>query len=167
MIKAGVESMTRLAGSKVLAVDFQLPDVVTAFGDGTNTITATSFTDLPTTSCVAAITNPHPTASLICLVEFGAWMSRTTGGAIRCCPRVSGSTTIAAGIGAGGPLGWGEVPLCGNNANPQQMMGGGTYTLPVSATAATLTMQAMVDSAGTGQVCNYPTIRIIPLYYAL
>lgn len=159
--------MTRLAGSKVLADDFQLPDVVTAFGNGTNTITATSFTDLPTTSCVAQISNPHPTASLICLVEFGAWLNKATGGAIRCCPRVSGSTTIAAGIGVGGPLGWGEIPVAVNNANPQQCMGGATYTLPASATAATFTMQAMVDSAGTSQVCNYATIRIIPLYYSL
>jgi hypothetical protein len=158
--------MTRLAGSKVLADDFQLPDVVTAFGNGTNTITATSFTDLPTTSCVAAITNPHSTASLVCLVEFGAWMS-TTANSVRCCPRVSGSTTIAAGIGAGGPLGWGEIPLAGNNANPQQCMGGATYTLPASATAATFTMQAMRDSASGTQVCNYPTIRIIPLRYSL
>ena len=158
--------MTRLAGSKVLADDFQLPDVVTAFGNGTNIITATSFTDLPTTPCVAAITNPHPTASLVCLVEFGAWMN-STGSAVRACPRVSGSTTIAAGIGAGGPLGWGEVPLCGNNAYPQQMMGGATYTLPVSATAATFTMQAMRDSASGTQVCHYPTIRIIPLHYSL
>jgi hypothetical protein len=158
--------MTRLAGSKVLADDFQLPDVVTAFGNGTNTITATSFTDLPTTSCVAAITNPHPTASLVCLVEFGAWLNATAN-TVRCCPRVSGSTTIAAGIGAGGPLGWGEVPLAGNNANPQQCMGGATYTLPVSATAATFTMQALRDSAAGTQVCNYPTIRIIPLYYSL
>lgn len=159
--------MTRLAGSKVLAIDHQLPSVVTAFGNGTNTITATSFTDLPTTSCIAAITNPHPTASLICLVEFGAWMS-TNGSAVRCCPRVSGSTTIAAGIGVGGPLGWGEIPLAGNSANPQQCMGGATYTLPASATAATFTMQAMRDSAAAAtQVCNYATIRIIPLYYSL
>jgi hypothetical protein len=158
--------MTRLAGSKVLADDFQLPDIVTAFGNGTNTITATTFTDLPTTSCVAVITNPHPTASLICLVKFGAWMSATAN-SVRCCPRVSGSTTIAAGIGAGGPLGWGEVPLAGNDANPQQCMGGATYSLPASATAATFTMQALRDSASGTQVCNYATIRIIPLYYSL
>jgi hypothetical protein len=157
--------MSRDAGSIVIADDFQLPDVVTVFGNGTNTITATSFTDLPTTSCIAAITNPHSTANMITLVEFGAWMSRTTGGAVRSCPRVSGSTTIAAGIGAGGPDGWGEVPLCSNNANPQQMQGGGVYDLPPG--TATFTMQAMVDSVGTGQVCNYPTIRIIPLYFDL
>lgn len=158
--------MSRNAGSYVLAEDFQLPAVVTGFGNGTNTITATSFTDLPTTSCTAAITNPHSTASMICFVGFGAWM-HSTASAVRCCPRVSGSTTIAAGIGAGGPLGWGEVPITGNSGNPQQMMGGATYTLPVSATAATFTMQAYRDSASGTQVCNYATIRIVPLYFSL
>lgn len=164
--------MTRLAGSKLLADDFQIPDVVTAFGNGTNSITATTFTDLPTTSCIAAVTNPHPTASLIVQVQFGAWMTVTTAAdpAVRCCPRVSGSLTLAAGIGSGGngPIGWGEIPLCGGIAsNPQQMQGCGTYTLPASATPATFTMQAMRDSASGGQNVNYPTIRIIPLYYSL
>jgi hypothetical protein len=80
---------------------------------------------------------------------------------------VSGSTTIAAGIGAGGPLGWGEIPISGNNLNPQQCMGGATYTLPASATGATFTMQAFRDSAAGTQTCNYATIRIVPLYYSL
>jgi hypothetical protein len=164
--------MTRLAGSKLLADDFQIPDVVTAFGNGTNSITATTFTDLPTNACVAAITNPHPTASLVVLVEFGGWLTVTTLGdpAVRICPRVSGSLTLAAGIGSGGngPIGWGEIPLTGGiSTNPQQMQGCATYVLPASATPATFTMQALRDSASGGQNANYCTIRIIPLYYSL
>lgn len=158
--------MTRLAGDRLTAVDFQLPAVVTAFGNGTNTITATTFTDLPTTSCIAAITNPHPTAAMLTLVQFGAWM-HSTASAVRCCPRVSGSTTIAAGIGVGGPTGWGEVPITANSGNPQQMIGEGLYSLPASATAATFTMQAFRDSASGTQVCNYATIRLTPLRYDL
>lgn len=64
--------MTRNAGSKITSYDWDLPAVVTAFGNGFNSITATTFTDLPTTSCIAAITNPHPTATMVTLVEFGA-----------------------------------------------------------------------------------------------
>jgi hypothetical protein len=106
------------------------------------------------------------------LVEFGAWMTVAVAAqpAVRCCPAVSGSLTLAAGIGSGGngPIGWGEIPLCGGNAaNPQQMQGCANYTLPASATPATFTMQAMRDSASGTQSCNYPTIRIIPLYYSL
>jgi hypothetical protein len=160
--------MTRLAGSKLLADDFQIPDVVTAFGNGTNTITATTFTDLPTNTCVAAITNPHPTASLLVLVEFGCW-AVASANAVRMCPRVSGSLTLAAGIGSGGngPIGWGEIPLTANTVNPQQVQGCANYTLPASATPATFTMQAFRDSAAGTQNVNYPTLRIIPLYYSL
>lgn len=158
--------MTRNAGSEIVAVDFQLPVVVPGFGNGTNTITATTFTDLPTTACTAAITNPHPSASMIVLVEFGAWL-HASANAVRCCPRVSGSVTIAAGIAAGGPIGWGEIPLTGNSGNPQQHKASATYSLPASGTPATFTMQAHRDSAAGTQTCNYATIRIIPLYFSL
>lgn len=155
--------MARMAGSKLKTADFTLPDVATGYGSGTNTITATSFTDLPTTACVAAITNPHPTASLICLVEFGAWLE-VSANTVRCCPRVSGATTIAAGIGANGPVGWGEVPMTGSTG-AQHKSASATYVLAVG--TSTFTMQAYRDSAAGTQLCNYPTIRIIPLYYSL
>lgn len=158
--------MTRYSGSKVIAADFIIPDVVATFGNGANTITATTYTDLPTTSCVAAITNPHPTASLLCRVEFGAWI-HATANAIRFCPRVSGSVTIAAGIGLGGPLNYGEIPLTSNSGNPQHHEASAIYTLPVSATPATFTLQAMRDSAAGTQTCSYPVLRITPLYYSL
>lgn len=154
--------MTRNAGSKITSYDWDLPAVVTAFGNGFNSITATTFTDLPTTSCIAAITNPHPTATMVTLVEFGAWLN-SGGIAVRCCPRVSGSVTIAAGIGVGGPVGWGEVPVGGNNLNPMQCQGGGVYDLPSG--TATFTMQAFRDSASGTEQINYPVIRLIPLYY--
>jgi hypothetical protein len=158
--------VTLRAGAKVDATDFDLPDVVTGYGNGSNTVTATSFTDLPTTSCTAAITNPHPTANLLVQVTWGAWMSASAN-AVRCCPRVSGSTTIAAGIGVGGPIGWGEVPLCGAATTNQYSSAPVTYSLPASATAATFTMQAYRDSAAGTQVVQFATLRLVPLYYLL
>lgn len=155
--------MTIRAGARLDATDFDLPDVVTGYGNGTNTITATSFAVLPTTTCTAAITNPHPTAAMLTLVTFGAWMSASAN-AVRCCPAVSGSLTIAAGIGGGGPIGWGEVPLCGA-ATTNQYSGSFTVELPASANAATFSMQAYRDSATGTQACNYPTIRLVPLRY--
>lgn len=160
--------MTRYAGSLVTAADFQLPAVVTAFGNGTNSITTTAtWTDLPSTSCIAAITNPHPTADMLVSVQWGAWLHRD-GSNVRCCPRVSGSLTLAAGIGSGGngPIGWGEIPTSAISGNPQQKHGTATYTLPASGTAATFTMQGFREAA-TGSVwnVNYATIRIIPLYF--
>ena len=155
--------MTIRAGALITGTDFALPSVVSAHGNGTNTITATAFTDLPTTACSAAITNPHPTASMLVLVAYGAWMSASANG-VRCCPRVSGSVTIAAGIGAGGPIGWGEVPYCGA-ATSNHFAASATYELPASATAATFTMQAYRDAAAGTQVCNYATLRLVPLRF--
>lgn len=158
--------MSRLSGSKIVAPDYQFPVVVNAFGNGANVITATTFTDLPSFSCSAAITNPHPTASLVVMVFYGAWLA-SSGVAVRFCPRVSGSITIAAGVGAGGPIGWGEVPMTANSGNPQQHQGMATYTLPASATAATFTIQAMRDSASGTQTCNYATLEVVPMNFVL
>lgn len=155
--------MTIRAGARLDATDFDLPDVVTGYGNGTNTVTATAFAVLPTTTCTASITNPHPTAAMLVLVTFGAQMSASAN-AVRCCPAVSGSTTIAAGVGGGGPIGWGEVPLCGA-ATTNQHSGSFTVELPVSANAAEFSMQAYRDSASGTQTCNYPTIRLTPLRF--
>lgn len=156
--------MTLRAGAKVDAVDWDLPDIVTAFGNGTNVVTATSFTDLPTTACIAAITNPHPTAAMIVEVHFGSWLTAGSNIFTRFCPRVSGSVTIAAGIGNGGPIGWGEVPGH-SSTNKLQLMGMATYSLPASGTAATFTVQAYRDSASGTQNVDYPTLRIVPIRF--
>lgn len=155
--------MSLLAGAKLDATDLYLPDVVTGYGNGTNTITSTTFANLPTTSCTAAITNPHPTASMLCLVTFGAWLAASAN-AVRICPAVSGSVTISAGIGGGGPVGWGEVPLSGN-AGTEQHSATIAYELPPG--TATFTMQAMRDSATGTQTANYCTLRLAPVRYLL
>ena len=100
-----------LAGSRVDGTDWLLPVVVTGHGNGGNVITAAAFTVLPTTTCTAAITNPHPTAPLLVLCTFGAWLTSVAGSDVRCCPNVTGSVSISAGIGCGGPIGWGEIPI--------------------------------------------------------
>lgn len=150
-----------LAGAKVSAVDLAVPDVAEAYGGGSNTVTATSWTDLPTYTCVASVTNPHPTADLLCLVTWGAWMSASANG-VRMCPRVSGSTTIAAGI-SGIALGWGQIPRA--LVEYTQMQGTGYVALPASATAATFTLQAYRESASGTQIVAYPAMIIVPLRF--
>lgn len=158
--------MAILAGAKVDAVDFDLPDPVAGYGNGTNGITAGSFTDLPTNNAVVAITNPHPTANLMVHVNFGAWVTISgTTTFVRLCPRVSGATTIAAGIGSvnAGPVGWGAIP--GSNfAGIVAVNGFATYSLPPG--TSTFTMQGYRDSAagGTYQI-NYPVIHVTPVNY--
>ena len=158
--------MSRLSGARLVAQDYRLPDDVAAYGNGFNTITATTFSDMPTTACVAAITNPHTSANMIVLVHYAAWLGASAN-AVRICPRVSGSLTLAAGIGSGGngPIGWGEIPLSANNSLTQQRQGSATYALPPG--TATFTMQAFRDSASGTQISDYPVLRISPLYYVL
>lgn len=156
--------MTIRAGARLDATDFDLPDVVTGYANGSNTITATTFTDLPTTACTASITNPHPTASMLVLVEFGGWVTAGSSIGTRFCPRVSGSTTIAAGIGGGGAIGWGEIPYS-NSTSKLGLRGSFTVELPVSANAAVFTMQAYRDSASGTQTIEYATIRLTPVRF--
>ena len=159
--------MTLRAGSQVDATDYDLPLVVTAFGNGLNTVTSTTFAVLPTTTCTAAITNPHPTATLLCLVHYGAWMAVTAGGAdARIAVDISGSVTIAAGIGGGGAIGYGEIPICSTTPS-DQFSAVITVELPPSATAATFKVYSMRSAASGTQSVNYPTLRLVPLYYLL
>jgi hypothetical protein len=155
--------MTIRAGSRIDATDFDLPDVVTAFGNGTNSITATAFTVLPTNTCTAAITNPHPTANLMLLVAYGAWMNSTTSSDVRMALDISGATTIAAGIGGGGAIGWGEIPLVSAGQVSIQVQS----TITVSCAPGTTTFKtfAMRAAASGTHSVNYPTIRLVPLYF--
>ena len=154
--------MAILAGRFAVAADLAYPGVVTDFGNGTNTISATSFSVLPGTPCSASITNPHPTASMLTLVSYGAWLVATTN-TVRISLDITGSVTIAAGsIGGGAAAGYGEIPYL--NAAPGGGQNAATITVEVPPGTATFEMWAMRTTSGSQQV-NYPTIRLVPLRY--
>lgn len=153
--------MTILAGAKVDATDFDLPDVVTAFGNGTNVITATTFSVLPTTTCTASITNPHPTANMLTLVAYGAWMVATTND-VRMALDISGVTVIAAGIGGGAAIGYGEIPIV--SSSTASMHRQATITVELAPGSTTFKTYGMRTTSGTQNI-NYPTIRLVPLRY--
>jgi len=157
--------LTIRAGARLDATDFDLPAAVTAYGAGQNTVTATSFADLPTYPCEGELTNPHPTLPLLVLVTYSAWMNCSAGVGVRAALAISGSTTVVAGIGGGAAAGWGEVLYEGDNGTNSQHSASYTVELPVSANAATFTFQAYRDSASGTQQVNYPTLRLIPLRY--
>jgi hypothetical protein len=155
-----------IAGAVLDGTDWKLPAVVQSFGNGANTVTSATFAVLPTTTCSASMTNPHPSARLLVMAEYGAWLiGNTTTGDIRACLSVSGSVSISAGLGGGtgGPVGWGEV-LYHTALGYQQRKAMCTYELPVSASAATFDFYAMRNGSGTVK-CDFPTIRLIPLRY--
>jgi len=151
-------------GARVDGTDWDIPAPTAAYGNGTNTITATGFSVLPTTTVSASMTNPHPFANLLIFAEYGAWMvGNGATGDCRACLNVSGSLTISPGIGGGGPVGWGEV-LYATLSTFQQKRAACTYELPPSATAATFALYAYRNGSGTVQ-CNYPVVRLTPLRY--
>jgi hypothetical protein len=156
--------MTIRAGARLDSTDFALPDVVTGYGNGENTITATMFAVLPVTTCTASIKNPHPTATMLTLVTFGAEITAGSSIFTRICPDVSGSLTLAAGVGGGGPIGWGEVPGSGSSSR-LHFSASYTLELPVSANDAVFSMHAYRDSASGTQKVDYPSIRLIPLRF--
>lgn len=151
-----------IGGAVVDSTDFNLPSIVTGYGNGTNAITSATFAALPSVGCSAAMTNPHPFAKLLVLVHYGAWMQGAASTDVRGALSVSGSMTIDAGIG-GGPIGWGEILYTAASVYGQQKSVV-TYELPASATAATFTFRALRTGAGATK-CDYATIRIVPVRY--
>ena len=152
-----------MAGAEVDGTDWLLPAIVQVFGNGTNAVTSAGFAVLPTTTCTASMTNPHPRSRLLVMVSYGAWMGAAAGSDVRACLDVSGSLVAGAGIGGGGPVGWGEV-LYAASAGSDQRHAMCTYELPVSGSAATFKTFALRTGAGA-TTCNYPTIRIVPVRY--
>lgn len=157
--------MTILAGAKASAVDLTLPLPAQAHANGVNTVVsgASTWADLPNIACSVAITNPHPTAPMLCLVTWAAYLKVTTS-EVRICPRVSGSTTIAAGPG-GIPYGYGQIPRADTTTGYGQKSGSGYVQLPATVTAATFTMQAWRAAATGTQEVNYCVMEILPVRF--
>lgn len=151
--------MAILAGMKASAVDLTLPDRVSAHANTVNTITATVFTDLPS-PCSVAITNPHPTARMLVRVDYSAWVSTSTV-ACRICPRISGSLTVAPGIGSNAPSGYGQVIRAFGDYH--QHSAGYYAELPPG--TATFTVTAYRESASTTIQVNYATLDVVPIRY--
>lgn len=154
--------MSLRAGSRADVTDLALPAEVTATGAGTNTVTATSFTTLPTTGAVASIINPHPTAKLRVRVSYSAICATSDGTGLWVCPAVTGSTAISAGAGGGGAAGLSEMIYTKATASAAYHASF-TVTLPVSANAAVFTMQAYREAATGTQQVDQPVIRLTPV----
>ena len=155
--------MVILAGARLDATDFVLPDPLAGHGNGDNTITATSWTVLPSFPVTLTLSNPHPTLNMLVDVRYGAWLSASAN-AVRIGIDITGSVTLSPGVGAGGASGWGEIPATGTSTLTQSS-GSFTIKLPPSATAATFRVHAYRDSATGTQLVRFPTLRLIPLRY--
>jgi hypothetical protein len=136
-----------------------MPATVTAYGNGTNTITSATFAALPTNPCSVAFTNPSATRALEVRVSYGAWVLAASGD-VRGCVVATGGLTITSGVGGGGAIGWGEI-LYTSAASGSQAHADFTCTIPAGAAAVTFTVQALRTGAGAVSL-NYPTLRVAP-----
>ena len=155
--------MTIRAGSRVDAIDLVLPDVVTDFGNGTNTVTATAWAVLPTVTCSVDVVNDHPSATMLVDVRYSAWLASTVGASLRVGIDVSGALTIAPGVGGGAAAGWGEILLTTYEQTQQQQQASCTLECPPGTT--TIAIWAYRSAASGTHTCNYPTLRAIPVRY--
>jgi hypothetical protein len=155
------------AGSTVDATDYQLPSMVTAYANGSNSITAllgaaTSPADLPTIPCSASITNPHPIADMLIMCVFGAWLQGNST-FVRIYPNITGALAQVPHT-PGGDQGWGAWPGRGGTTIGRHGAEA-PYNLPPGTT--TFTLQAMRDSVSFTPTVQFATIRLVPLRYAM
>lgn len=133
-----------------------------------NTITATVWTALPTTPLSVDLDLPAPAWVLL---NYGAWMAINTvgtSGDVRLAIDVSGATVIPAGPTSapneGEDVGWGDLPyMPGTEQRSSQKTG----TRFIHANPGITTFRTMGMRSGNGGVyqINYPTLRVIPLWF--
>jgi len=152
-------------GSPFFGMDYSLPDVVTEYGSGPNTITSTSFAELPTYPVSTEVRNQHPTATMLCLVCLGAWASTSTGDVrISLYITRAGIGYFGPGAGTGAQLGYGEVPSTAS-ATLQGIFATFNVTLEPSPLPYRFQVYALKSSGAASTGVRYATLRIIPIRY--
>ena len=162
----GVTGKSGQSGAYLPGIDVNVPDPVYEYGNGINSIVATSPSPLPTTKLNAYITNPHPTRDMIAIVCYGGWGSAvTTGFRVSTYVNRGGSQFTNTGPDSNGPLGWGEIPYIGPGSSTASYHAQYTTILPPSQFPYVVIQEAWRDAASGTQDWRYPILRIIPLGY--
>lgn len=165
----GITGKAGAASRYLRAMDVNLPDPVSEYGNGTNIIVATTFAPLPTTPVGLTIYNPHPDRKMIVLVGYGGWGSIiTTAPGFRVstlCTRANYSY-VTTGPSANGPIGWGEILYVGCDL-VASFFAMYTTTLDPSIFPYYFTTQAYRDAAVgvNAQTWMHPTLRVTPIGY--
>lgn len=148
-----------------------LPDAIGQGGSGSNTITLTTFSALPTTPISTSVTNPSATHDMLVLVTISAFMASTSA-ATECQAALSatGGLSITAGsTGGNGILALGEnlLTTVGSISSAQQY----SCTIPVviPAGAAAVTFALFGRRSNTSNACYIlqPAIRAIPIRFMI
>ncbi len=148
-----------------------LPDPIGLGGSGSNTITLTTFSALPTTPISTNVTNPSSTHDMLVLVTISAYMA-STAAATECQAALSatGGLSITAGsTGGNGVLALGEnlLTTVGSISSANHF----SQTIPVTipAGAATVTFAFFGRRSNTSNACYIlqPAIRAVPIRFLI
>lgn len=137
-----------------------LPDSVDANVNAQLTITATSFSALPTPLTVS-FTNPSADFDLLVDVQITAWLSASSND-VRAGLSASGGVSFTPALGSGGAKANSENLYCSVGAGQCSIIL--PIIIPAGAAAVTFAMQGMRSVSGT-QLISYPAIRVMPRRY--
>jgi hypothetical protein len=133
----------------------------------TNTVTGTAntWTNLPTNPWpTTQMTNPSADFDLYCLVNFGCWLTNTTG-SLRMGVLLTGGISAGPDPGVNSVAGWGMMPLESTAGLQSQHAGAFSIVIPAGAAAVTFTAQSQRSVASGTQSVNYPTIEVTPIRF--
>ena len=142
-----------------------MPSPVTASGASSNTITATSWADIPSTSVTLNITLP---ARMRVSVAFSAWMSLvagTTSSDLRCDWKcVDSSGTVVRGEADSG---WGAILYQSVAVGAPTLVTSRASNVMVDLNAGTYTFTLRAYRSGSGGTMNlnYPRLEVFPVCY--
>ncbi len=148
-----------------------LPDPIGLGGSGSNTITLTTFSALPTTPISTSVTNPSSTHDMLVLVGISAYMASTSA-ATECQAALaaSGGLSITAGsTGGNGILALGEnlMTTYGSLSNAQQFSQIIPVIIPAGAAAVTFSLFGRRSNTSNACYILQPAIRAIPIRFMI
>jgi hypothetical protein len=144
-----------------------VPDESRAGSTANQTITATAYANLPTTSLAVSITNPSSDWDLEVDVEISAWLISDGTRELTCSVAGSGGMTFAAGsLSNGHAITQGEN-LINTGTAAVHCSSRIPVVIPAGAAAVTFTFQAKRNTATGVQSVNSAAIRAIPQKFRL
>jgi len=137
-----------------------LPATAEGYGNGQNSITATSAQVLPSFPADVSMVNPHPSRSLRCQVVYGCWLV-ANGATVRGVMTSYGVYSLPVP-----PITnvWGQVPLTGDIGSVT-IQRKGTVNVDLPPGTTTFQWKAYRDAAIGSPMLNYATISVIPQCY--
>lgn len=146
-----------------------LPDPTGQGGSGSNSITLTTYSVLPTTPISCAITNPSSTHDMLVLVSISAFLaSAGSGTEAQAALNATGGVSITAGAtGGSGALALAEHLLTTTGPNAQQYQSVIPVIIPAGAAAVTFALYARRSNTSNAVTLLQPAIRCVPIRFMI